>query len=899
MVITHDNFSNLNERKRYFANQKFGTDVTIKARIEMDRSMSATEYNMLKSVAETVETNYKHDKDNEVITKIPYFTNNVTGINIFKENKYPTGNDMPITLSKILKMMIKEILKVKEEITYDIDYNRTLLHIKYPIEYDTMDDSKFLVFNSSVSYNDDFYTIAITDPVLYAMVKDCSKYFMSLTGTDDLYIMGSDIQFETYTLGSIEFDTYFITLTKALFATTLIGRNVDQLGLMDFPGYQFSLGTYSLNHAYKDSFVRIMGSHSLIHVLPFWGLVFQASFLVELVTLELAFSYQHDTFFAYYERDLSTNCFKQVSDRTENIMSIPMDVRISKNVTDLTKHAIYNSNIRIRNMLSTHFDQVKNYNKIKDRMFPKNRAGAKTKLLSLLDNVDLTTVQNVLDVGSAPGTWMEALLDIDHFSRVDGVTRNHKKDLKMYTNIMDRINQSEKSTLYYDDCIKFLTSKGNSYDLIVSDVATGHSNYLTQSLDHDQLYLELFPAMISRLNDGGIIIMKMYDMTDKMYTMLGKMSKRFRTFEIIKPNGSCPTNPEIYIKAQFYNIENDHTHTIFEDQLNLILISQITNINKLLNEGFGFPTKYNLSHINNRLEIANIEYLPYHLALCLNNLKFSEYLYPVNLTGRIFDETTLLGDKYLRIKWDVPRMPDVNTRYVTETSVGYESKGIGLQSMFILHHGFIFEDNIKKRFFIVEKGASAMFSDIYQETCITSDYSSRLPIVQYTMNDLVTTQRYRQLFPGIMDYNRLEFYIRQVSLEQYLKLQQYYHLESSNIILNQFFRESEAMRLFYTKGKGYSTISKSKNRKHVTTLDLSKIDDRQAFVNSYKKYHTMGSTLRQTFQNMFNEYSIQIWEDELLETTICTTKRSYIEHKTGQICVSQPACIQSRRQNII
>ncbi|UJG27949.1 VP5 [Bercke-Baary Melophagus reo-like virus] len=888
-------FTSLSERKRYYANSKFGPVNNTENVIEKTRAMTHQEYHMLQAVSQTVEDEYAKLNGDELI-KIPYFTNNVNPVNIFKENKSPTGNDHGLYLNDILRKMITSVLEYNDYNIDCINFNNVLLHLQYPIEKEYNEDGVNLIFDSMVVENDGYLTVKINDVILYAMVKDCSKHFMMLSAIDDIYLIGSDIALEDYMLSRSEFDSYFITLTKTIFSTTLIGRNVDQLGLMDYPSYQFSLGTYSLNNYKNNKFIRTMASHSLIHVLPLWDSVFKASFLLELTTTDVEFSYQHDTMFAHYERDILTRCFKQVSDRTENIMAVPVNVSISTEDDSMRPIQVYNANIKVRNKLSMRLNDIKNFNKIKDRMFPKDKYGAKTKLQYCLSFLNITNYRSVLDIGSAPGTWLEHLMTYDHFTTITGVTRwKNKVDLPMYLDVLKKIENDSRASITFDDALSFL-EKSEKHDLIVSDLATKYNNYLTQSVDHDYLYTKLLDLIVGRLYSGGSFIMKMYDLTEKMHESIIKILDKFNDFKIIKPNGSCLTNPEIYIIGINYQSNTNNANVNHVNHFNQILISQICNLNKLLTQGFGLQVNYNLFNINNRMKLTNIEYLPDHLALCLSYLKFSEYLYPVNLTGTMYDEITLLGDRYLRIYWDVPKVPESHVRYITETSIGYEANGIGLQQLFITHHGFIVEDGLKKYFFILEKESSCLFSDKYDVTCIVSAYSRMLPDNQFTIPMLLSSVKFQSLFPGVYQYNQLEYYVKQLSLSKLLELQQFYNTVSSTIILNQFFRESETMHLFYAKNQLYTNIKRSKKQRTFQTIDLSKNDDRKIFVEIYKAGCRMGKTLRQVFLDMLNEYTFKIWKSELLTTALCTTKRTYIEYKTGQICVSQPACVQLRRQ---
>lgn len=889
-------FTSLNQRRRYYADLKFNTQSKEFKTKPHTREQSFNEIKTLKTISEVTENVYRRDSESE-LTKIPYFTNNVESVNVFKENKNTTGNDDDITLNVILEKMIISILHFNGYECEHLDLDTILLHIQYPIEREHEPNQSFICFDSTIIESEQYTTVKISDVILYAMIKDRGVNFISVTNNSDIFIMGSDILKENYVFSRNEFDSYFITLAKTIFATTLIGRNLDQLGLMDYPSYQFSVGTYSLNMERSSKFKRALVSHTLVHVLPFWEYLFNSSFLIELATTNVSFNYQRDTLFLHYERDIDINCFHQVSSRTENIMTIPLNVSISNLDSDIPPMSVYDNNVKIRNKLSHKLNGVKNFHKVKDKMFPKDKQGAKTKLQQCLLNLEIQKYDSVLDIGSAPGTWIDHLMTIPTFSTVHGITTEPTSvHLKMYDDIIQRIKSDDRATLHYGQAVEYLKTS-QSYSLIVSDMATKRVDYINQSIDHDSLFVPLINSIMDKLVEGGAFIMKMYDLTHTMSDMLEKIKNNFSHIKLIKPTSSCPTNPEMYIIATDYHRQLIASDVMCTSYANDILLSQICNLNGLLTQGFGLQVEHSLHYINNRLRLSNIEYVPYHLLLCLSQMKFSEYLYPTHLTGTMFDEVTVLGDRFLRINWDIPKFPYINVRYVTQTSIGYESNGVGLQELLIMHHGMILEDGMMKTFFIVDKDASCLFSDDHVVTCITSAYSQRLPENQFTISDLMTTQKYLNLFAGVTTFPRLEYLIKQVSLSRFVDLQQYYNTISSTTILNQFFRECETMRLFYTKSKLYSSIRLSKTKKPKITLNLSNHNDRKTFVEKYRSNRDMGKNLRQTFFDLLNEYSFQIWNGELLTSTICTTKRSYREYKTGQICISQPACNQFRRQH--
>lgn len=892
-------FSTIEEKRRYYRAKKFNRQPKSENVIKQEPIITKSETDTLKVVTEAVETVYPSSTTN-TIQAIPYFTNHISGVNIFKESRSTIKPNQSLTVHDILLGLISAKLNISyEKLLNEIDLDTILIKLAYPISMTQSQNCASMTYSSSIEPNDDYSTMTISDPILYAMMKDHSKHIISVSTSDDLFILGRDIMKETGILTRSTFDAYFITMAKTIFSTTLLGRNVDLLGLMDFPSYQFSLGTYSVDGVKNDTFRIIRASQSLVHVLPLWDSVFSASFLIELTTTKFEFSYQHDTMFSHFERDIPTSCFPQMSDRTESIMNVPARLSLTEKDESVSDYDVYTANVRIRNTISSNLDHIKNFNKVKDTLYPKDNQGAKTKLKSIFSFMDLSTLSTVLDIGTAPGTWIDHLIDMNCFSSIHGVTRKQKNDLHIYDRINSKIADNKHVQLIYDDGVDYLRNCVSKYDLIVSDVATKAKNYVTQSYEHDHMYELLLPAIVDKLNHNGSMVMKMFDMTDKMKIVVKAISKYFLQFAVIKPYGSCPTNSEVYLIGQGYNADLNNTHNHIIPCFNEILYLQISHLNYLITKGFNINISYKLNYIHNRLKITDINALPYHLVPCIQSLRFSEYLYPNFLSCTLYDEKTLLNDRYLRFKWDVPVIPQENMRYIIETNIGYESKGISLQRTFMTHYGMILEGGVFKYFFIIEKEAACLFSDKYDQLCVTKTKSSYLPPNQVTIDDLIIMPNFKQLFPSIFTFHDLAYHIRQLCLTTLLDYQNMYAVHSSKIIMTQFFREAETMYLHYTKANLQTIIKRSEDTRTVETFDMYKINDRKVFYEKYKANISMGNSVRQTFQLLLDQYSIQIGENEFFETSFCTTESSYIERTTRQICISQPACIQLRRQKYI
>lgn len=888
-------FKTIAEKLRYFADRKFGKlPPTQEPPSKIVTVITPSQNEAIGEQAHYAGQAYPFSSTKNEAVAIPYFSNEISQTEVIKEPKHATRNNHPFSLSSIVQGMMAAVMnKSVQEFNESTNMITLLLELPYPITTQTSDKTTMMNFTSSIIQG--AYTkVSITDPILYAMVLDYSKYVIR-NSQNTLYLMGSDIMREFAEIDRASFDTYFVTLLKSFFATTLLGRNTDEIKLLSFPSYKFSIGTYHSDHVkHNDKIVMVQTSHTLLHVLPLWSNVFYDSYLIQLTSLTFDFSYRQGTLFRHYENVISTTNLPQLSNRLQHSVLVPMRVSLSEKADDVSPYDVYCANLRVRNNVASNLDNVSNFNQVKDRMYPKGRDGAKTKLLDLLTYVDLSKSNTVLELGAAPGTWTQALISMDKFKSIDAVTSIGGKSLTIYPNIVKLINESENAVLHQCDAIKFLNNGQQKYDLILSDVATKSNLYVTQSTTHDALYSGLIHGILSRLAPNATMIFKMYDLTEHMHDLLSGLSSSFVSFKVVKPKGSCPTNPEVYIIAQGYSENINAIHDELVPMFNILLTQQIAHLNRLVTTGFNIHISYNLAYNANRLRFNDITQLPYTLVPCLQSLKFSEYLYPPNFTGCIYDETTLLGDKYLRFKWDVPIQPYSNQIYMLETTVGYESKGVALQNVFTIHTGFIIEQDIRKDFFIVEKEASCLFSSIYDQTCITTEHSYNLPDNQFTLPELLKTDLFCTRFPNVFDFHSLLCYIQQLSLRSYLDLQTEWSVNSSKLTINQFFRDSQALHLHYTKINLYTSVTNYGQTRQNKKLNLTKTEDRRTFDQKFKIYNTKHTT-RESFRLLLNEYSILYREDELLKTSICTTERAYIEHNSRQICVSQPACVQFRR----
>lgn len=888
-------FTSMPEKLRYFADRKFGKlHPVLNSPTRFKPTITNKQVDSIGKQAHYAGLNYPFTPTKNEAVAIPYFSNEISKTEVIKEPKYTVRNDHPLSLRTILEGLMAAVLNLSvEDFKRTVNVGSLLLELPYPLTTKLDNETALMNFSSSAT-KDEYSRISITDPIIYAMVLDYSRYVIS-NSQKTLFILGTDIIREHAQIERPTFDAYFITLLKSFFATTLLGRETDELKLLSFPSYSFSLGTYHSEFIkYNNKIVMVQTSHTLLHVLPLWSNVFYDSFLIQLTSLSFQFSYRQGTLFRHFEHTIPTDHLPQVSTRLQDSVLVPMRVSLSETADDVTPYDVYTANLRVRNTIASHLDNVTNFNAVKDKMYPKGREGAKTKLLGLLTRIDISKLKTVLELGAAPGTWTQTLMAMDAFSKIDSVTSVGGSALTMYPNVLKAIGASPVTTLYHEDATKYLSMRKEKYDFILSDIAMKHDSYADQSLSHDVLYSGLLHGILSRLAHNGTVLFKMYDLTPHMHELLSALSTAFLTFEIVKPNGSCPTNPEVYVIAQGYNEYIKATHNNLVPTFNMLLTNQIAHLNRLVTTGFNIHISYTLSYPSNRLRFSDVTELPYNLIPCLQSLKFSEYFYPANLTGSIYDETTLLGDKYLRFRWDLPQHPYPNQIYMTETSVGYESNGVALQNVFTVHRGFVVEHGIMKHFFVVDKEASCIFSPLYAQTCVTTDYSCNLPDNQFILSKLLASDTFKSRFENVISFDQLVVCIQHLSLKAYLDLQTEWSINASKLTINQFFRDSQALHLYYSKINLYTSVTTCKTTGPVAKLNLTQVQDRRTFNEKFKAYNTR-HTSKESFRLLLNEYTILYREDELLKTSICTTERSYIEYSSGQICVSQPACVQLRR----
>lgn len=889
-------FKTIKEKRNYYSNLKFKKqEEYVPDNTVQQDSMTGEEITTLQRIVEASVTNYKSSLDDKNITEIPYITNNATEINVYQESRKPYPLKPKYQVREILIGVMAGVKSMTvQDFRNDNDPARILLILHYPIEKQQDNDRYNLKWNSWIVNRDNYDEYHITDPILYPLVKRYSRHVLALSNTTDLFIPGMDIANEIDYIGLNMLEDAFRTLAKTVFVTTLLGRNLNVIDVMDYPAFNFGLGTYKGTSDMSNKFYRVVLQSTLLHVVPLWQNVITISFTIELPTTKVIFAYDPDTLFSDF-KELYTSYFPKITPRSQNITNVATNVVLHPEMKDTTRFDVYNANINVRNNLSSRLDKVKNWGQVKDKMYPKNKNGARVKLESLLENVNMQNIGSALDIGSAPGTWMESLIEKYHIKKVHGITQTGGKSLKMYDNILKLIHATPNCYLHYDDLINCDISETLKFDLIISDAATYHSNYVTQSVDHEPLFLSII-EYINKLNVGGTFIMKVYDITNKLYLKLQECAKNFKNMIALKPKGSCPTNPEMYILMSGYKLGTSN-FDVFEKQVQLNLYNQIYHIHNLVVNGFKLRATYKLIHFNSRLSVSSIRNMPHHLQLCLLSLKFSDSLFSEYLEGVMSHDVSQMGDKYIRFNWIVPSIPYENMKYVTETTIAYESNNIGLQQLLVFHTGFIIQHGKRIEFIHIDKTMSCLFSDKYTDLYLTTSEIQSLNEHQITFPTLVTNPTFRFLFPSVNCFYELRATLRYLVISAFLHWANVTSPCGVSTILKQFFREAETMHLSYKSSFSGTTISNRFKNRVYQTIDLETQEGRLFFWQVYQENKIKFETVRQIFSVMFEKYTIKIPNYELLQSSMCYITKTYTEYSTGQICLSQPACVQYRRQN--
>lgn len=904
-MFQHPKFKSIHHKRAYYQNLRLkGTPGYTPVILDNDQqveTLSTNEKETIQGMLEQVAHHAFNNNDTNIITSIPFITNDITPLNYFKHVKNVKQQFQDVSLSKLVLILCQSAIEVCDPPIVNkqlIDVNRIMVKVTYPIEAGFNTIPPNMLWNVKVKEHDNYIEVDITDPILYYFVNKYGRNVVRPSTTKDLYLCGYDIHMETEVILSTEIERMFFEVGKAAFISSLLNNDHDLLGLTDVPGYYFGFGTYVLDGHRKLEMYRTLVGKDLLHVVPLWEMIFPFSYSYELTNLEIQYKYNDSSLLCSFI-ELKNYYVTQTSPAITESNVMSTSVTLNPIIPSMDPLSVYNANIYVRNKISSVLDGKDGFDKIKAKIFPNIRHGAVTKLIGLQSILPTFSGKSVLDLGAAPGTWSRYFAD-NQVARLVSVTRNNNPvDLKMKDDIVEVLSSNPNYQLIYDDLLIYLNTSIEKFDIIASDAATQKVNYYTQSLDHNALVLPILKSFV-HLNQGGYLICKIFDLTSEILSALEDMSVHFESIKIIKPNGSCPTNNEKYIICQNYNFDsysldkNIFRRNIVSQCLHLIY-GQMVSLHRLIKEGYNIDVTYSPTYLTSQLRVHDLRVFPASTHLLLSQLQLSVKLFSEEMTGTMVHETTRLNDKILRFKWNVPDLPFTDTLYVTETSIVYGSNLNNLPEPLIFHTGFIIQNLKRKHFIYLDKTMSFLFSNVNDDLIICDQLLDHVKDHQLLFSDLIKLDIYKSDFHICSDFAEFVNALRFISVKYVMIKRSEITKFGYHHIINQFFRECENMYLIHSISEDQSITTKSTKRRTVRELDLLLFSHQKIFVDMYEQLQKSGKTLKQTFKNILDQYSIKVPFNQLLQRSICYANQTYREYKTNQICISQPACVHLKR----
>ena len=177
------------------------------------------------------------------------------------------------------------------------------------------------------------------------------------------------------------------------------------------------------------------------------------------------------------------------------------------------------------------------------------RARSAYKLLDLQRKFKILKAgDRVLDLGAAPGSWLQVAAQIvGKEGRVLGLDRTAMKPLT-WPNV--RMVQKD---IFDTGMVEFLGAQGyREFDVVLSDVASNTTGMKErdQAVSH-QLSLRALEIATQVLNKGGGMIIKVFEGPDTP-ALIKESEKHFSSVKLIKPEASTKGSQELYLVARNY-----------------------------------------------------------------------------------------------------------------------------------------------------------------------------------------------------------------------------------------------------------------------------------------------------------------------------------------------------------
>ena len=146
---------------------------------------------------------------------------------------------------------------------------------------------------------------------------------------------------------------------------------------------------------------------------------------------------------------------------------------------------------------------------------------------------------NILELGSSPGGWSQAIIEINPKVKICGF------------DLLDMKFNHPNFTFYKEDFLEYDYKKlPHKFDLILSDIApntTGH-----QSTDHlriSSMIEDIINILNEIANNNGSFIFKIWKGRDESL-IINNLKKIFNNVSYFKPQSSRTESSEIFIVAQ-------------------------------------------------------------------------------------------------------------------------------------------------------------------------------------------------------------------------------------------------------------------------------------------------------------------------------------------------------------
>jgi 23S rRNA (uridine2552-2'-O)-methyltransferase len=150
----------------------------------------------------------------------------------------------------------------------------------------------------------------------------------------------------------------------------------------------------------------------------------------------------------------------------------------------------------------------------------------------------------VLDIGSSPGSWVQACIKI-HAKEIVGV------------DIEDTKVQSTNFTFIKEDITKLDIDSLGKFDVVLSDIAPSTSGNIDLDVDKSIELSEMsFEIAKKVLKEDGNFLVKVFQ-GDGFEELLKKIKKHFKFCKSYKPQSTRKQSKEIYIVATNYIKEKD------------------------------------------------------------------------------------------------------------------------------------------------------------------------------------------------------------------------------------------------------------------------------------------------------------------------------------------------------